>query len=285
VVVKYRSAAELATEEIRHRIHSGELEAEAKIGIDTLALEMGLSNTPVREALKLLEGEGLVRIAPRNGVYVRRISAVEVAEVYAIKLFLEPLQLRWAMLRGSSDQLQTLVDFGPRLVALARKDRLEEYVEVVEERRRLELTMARSDVLKTISQAIDGRVRLLRYRNLAQPGHMRRSSQDHQAIARAVADRDVERACMLAASAIRSATKSVLKLVGQGDGGAETVAKSLTGPWIEQLVAGAGDAGGIGFTPEPRSLGRSPASSKRAVPAAKSPVLAGTAGPSGFPKS
>jgi DNA-binding GntR family transcriptional regulator len=238
MTLDYRSAAELAAEDIRHRIHTGQLVAGAKISITHLAADMGLSSTPVREALKALEREGLVSIAPRSGVYVRRISLDEVAEVYAIKESLEPLIVRWAMLRGTAEQLDALVRIADDLGRYAAAGQLDDYVRTVEARHQALLATAGSDVLATIFHAIDGRVRLLRYRNLTQPGRMRSFAATHQAIARAIADRDLERACALTAENVRSAGRSLLRLIGQDGGGADAPASSGR-PWspAEELMA------------------------------------------------
>ncbi len=215
MAVQYRSAAELAADDIRRRIHSGELEASAMIRIKELAEVMGLSTTPVRDALRALEREGLVWIAPRSGVYVRRITTEEVLEVYAIKQSLDPLMLRWAMLRGSADELEALVDFSRKLDILARDQRLDEYIAMVEARYQAVLTMARSHVLTAISQTIDGRVRFMRHRNLAQPGQMARSASEHKIMAGAIANRDIDLACKLSAAFVRSGTQALINRVGE----------------------------------------------------------------------
>jgi GntR family transcriptional regulator, rspAB operon transcriptional repressor len=215
MAVQYRSAAELAAEEIRHRIYSGSFAPGVKLSIGDLASEMTLSTTPVREALKALEVEGLVTIAPRSGVYVREISLDEVAEVYAIKAALEPMMMRWAILRGTDEELDKIVRLAAQLAAYARDQRLDDYVRVVEERRQLLLDAARSDALISIFQAIDGRVRLLRYRNLAQQDRMTRSAHEHQALAQAVADRDVDRACALTVESVQGAARSLLHLLDE----------------------------------------------------------------------
>ena len=74
----YLSAAAVASENIRERIHSGELQPGTRIRIDELCTDLGLSTTPVRDALKALETEGLVQVVPRAWrVYVRAIPVSE----------------------------------------------------------------------------------------------------------------------------------------------------------------------------------------------------------------
>lgn len=218
-VVRYRSAVDVAADVIRHRIHSGRLEAGAAVRIKDLAAEMSLSTTPVREALQVLEREGLVRIVARSGVHVRSISTDEVLQVYAIKQALEPLMIRWVLLRSSDEELRVLAGVSRQLAALARDEKLDEYVGLVEERQRMMLAMARSDVLTTIFQTIDGRARLMRYRNLTQHGRMQRSSLEQEHLARAIDRRDVDLASELSAKYVKGATQSLLALMKKaGDG-------------------------------------------------------------------
>lgn len=248
-MVQYRSAADLAAEEIRHRIFSDQLAVGAKISINELANDMELSSTPVREALKALEAEGLVTIAPRSGVYVRRISVDEVAQIYAIKEALEPLMVKWAMLRATEEQLQTMVSYARRIAEHADRDELDDYVRVVEERRQMLLTVAASDVLTGIFQGLDGRMRLLRYRNLAQPGRMRRSSLDHQALAQAMAERDVDRACDLTAASVRSAAQSLLRLIDREEAEEAAVIRPPAWSLVEELIAQGEPDGEVALAP------------------------------------
>jgi GntR family transcriptional regulator, rspAB operon transcriptional repressor len=212
--INYRSAADLATEAIRNRIHSGQMPSGTRVLVDELAAEMAVSATPVRDALKRLENEGLVEIVPRVGVYVREIPSEEVIEVYTIKQSLEPQMARWATLRATPAQVKAFIASVPNLMELASAGDVDAYVDLIEKRRRQLLEMSRSEVLREILQTIDGRVRLLRYRNLAQPGRMRRSAIEHRGVARAVAAGDADRAATLTAEHVISATRSVLKLLG-----------------------------------------------------------------------
>lgn len=215
--IRYQSAAELATEHIRDLIHSGVLVPGSKVGIEELAAGLAISSTPVREALKQLQTEGLVQIVPRVGVYVRQIPAQEVREVYAIKESLEFLMVQWATQRGSMAQREAIGSSSEELMSVAELRDVDRYVALVEAHRLRLLEMAQSDVLLEIFRSIDARVRLLRYRNLAQPGRMVESALEHQAIARAVGAGDAARAAALAAAHVQSATRSLARLIDSSD--------------------------------------------------------------------
>lgn len=85
--------SEVATRYLRDAILDGRLRAGARIRQEALARELGTSRIPVREALRQLENEGLVILAPRVGARVAQVDFAESAELYRIREELEPLAL------------------------------------------------------------------------------------------------------------------------------------------------------------------------------------------------
>ena len=83
------SLAEQARESIRTAILDGTLAPEARITIEELAGELGISRTPIREALKALEMEGLVQLLPHRGAIVARFARDELDHRYSIRAMLE----------------------------------------------------------------------------------------------------------------------------------------------------------------------------------------------------
>ncbi len=217
-MVTWSSAADAATEHLRELINSGQLAPGAKVVIDKVAAQLGMSSTPVRDAFKRLQTEGLVDIVPRVGVYIREIPADEVRDVYAIKELLEPLMVRLATLRGTPEQRESLLSSSAALLSLSEQGDVDKYVNLVEERRVLLLAMAESEVLREVFRAIDGRVRLLRYRNLAQPGRTNESAIEHDRIGRAISAGDPEEAGALAGYHVESATRWLNRLMDDDDG-------------------------------------------------------------------
>lgn len=74
----------------------------------TIGEELGVSRTPVREALRQLELEGLVTIIPNKGAYVTGISQKDVHDIYKIRSMLEGLCARWATENISDEQIEKL---------------------------------------------------------------------------------------------------------------------------------------------------------------------------------
>jgi DNA-binding GntR family transcriptional regulator len=93
---------------IRSKIISGALELGASLSEAALASEFGVSRTPVREALKQLQTEGLVKIRPRVGTFVTIPSRAEIIELFQMKELLEGAAARVLALRGEVPELALL---------------------------------------------------------------------------------------------------------------------------------------------------------------------------------
>lgn len=93
---------------IREDILSGRYQKGEELKEKTIGEEIGVSRTPVREALRQLELEGLVTIIPNKGAYVVGISQKDVRDIYEIRSRLEGLCARWAAEEISKEQLDEL---------------------------------------------------------------------------------------------------------------------------------------------------------------------------------
>jgi DNA-binding GntR family transcriptional regulator len=101
----YATKAEAVYDEIRRRILSGVLEPAAHLNQDALAPELGVSVTPVREALRRLEAEGLVRFQAHKTVVVAPLSREELSEIYDLRLRLDPYAASLATTNASAEEI------------------------------------------------------------------------------------------------------------------------------------------------------------------------------------
>jgi DNA-binding GntR family transcriptional regulator len=88
-IPKYPNLTELAYLHIKRDILEGSFGEGTKLTEDMLADRLGISKSPVREALNRLESEGLVSIEPRRGAYVRRFTLQEACDLYGLREVLE----------------------------------------------------------------------------------------------------------------------------------------------------------------------------------------------------
>ncbi|HOA79529.1 MAG TPA: GntR family transcriptional regulator, partial [Defluviitaleaceae bacterium] len=93
---------------IREDILNGKYKSGDSIKEVVVSKELGVSRTPVREALKQLELEGLVISIPNKGTVVAGITEQDIIDIYAIRSLIEGLAARWAAIRISEEQLKQL---------------------------------------------------------------------------------------------------------------------------------------------------------------------------------
>jgi DNA-binding GntR family transcriptional regulator len=110
-------------EELRRMILSGELPRGARLPQDDLARRFGASITPVREALRLLEADGIVVAEPHRGVRVAGVDLEQVKATYVLRRLSESYAMRRAMLRVSRRDMATAREaLGDEAFTVARSE-------------------------------------------------------------------------------------------------------------------------------------------------------------------
>jgi DNA-binding GntR family transcriptional regulator len=189
-----RSASVAATELIRSAILEGRLEPGQRLKEEELARELGISRTPVREALLVLQTEGLIDSAPNRGASVRSYELDDLDDLYLLRALLESFAARLAATRITDDEIAELRASNERFVALRARD---DIVELVRENVRFHdviLAAARSERL---AQMVRGVVQLpLVYRSYVwySPDQKLISEHYHRQLTAALAAREPERA-------------------------------------------------------------------------------------------
>ena len=114
------TAQEFALAELRRAITSRELKPGEPVRQDAVADRLGMSRVPLREALKVLEGEGQVVYAPNRGYFVADLSLADLEEVYRIRRVLEAEAAREAVRHLTDDDLAALEAAHEDVVAAGR---------------------------------------------------------------------------------------------------------------------------------------------------------------------
>ena len=117
-----QSLKEIAAERIREAIVEGRLKMGESLSENFLAQNLQVSKTPIREALSLLNMEGLVNIVPQKGTFVFSMEKPEIIELCELRFALESLALRYSHERNREPFLKDL----ERLFKLMRKNQKKE---------------------------------------------------------------------------------------------------------------------------------------------------------------
>jgi DNA-binding GntR family transcriptional regulator len=167
-------------------------DAELRLDERRLSEQLKISRTPIREALARLEQEGLVRIAPRKGVFILRKSVDEILEMIIVWAALESMAARLATGRASDAQiasLRTLLASFDRAEAHAHID---QYAEANIRFHRCILKMSKCGTLTGMADGLFLHMRAIRARTMTEDDRVSRSIIDHDRIVAALEARDAD---------------------------------------------------------------------------------------------
>lgn len=208
------SLAEQAAEAIRSRIVSGEFELGEALSETALAVKLGVSKTPIREAFLRLKTEGLVEIQPQRGTFVFDMTAEEVRQLGELRELLEIAAARFAIRRGREPLAEAL----DRVVA-GMRDALKaadvsEYKRLDNDFHKLIIAHAGNDLLQACYETIAFRIQALRNRLSLDPVLNRQSFREHREFAALVRASELYRASTCLSDHIRAAWVNYLRLAG-----------------------------------------------------------------------
>jgi DNA-binding GntR family transcriptional regulator len=106
---EYKTKTTLALEALREAIQSGEIQPGERLTFASLAERLGMSTTPVREAIRILDAEGLITYRPHYGVTVPDLSIKDAEEIYMMRTLLEGFATELAVPRLTQEGVARLV--------------------------------------------------------------------------------------------------------------------------------------------------------------------------------
>ncbi len=194
-------------------IASNRLPQGARIQEDALAAQMGVSKTPVREALRRLEAEGFIRVDPHRTPEVRRLEPQDVEELYRVREYLERLAVRTLSDRRAEAILAELETCQAAAEARWAQDRPVDIGESVAYNRqyhRLIFLGTSNRRLQRMYQLIDVDVRRLAYQSIRVAGRQREAVVQHRAILEAIKAGDADQAEGITARHVQQARVDLL---------------------------------------------------------------------------
>ncbi|SHO51115.1 GntR family transcriptional regulator [Anaerocolumna xylanovorans] len=194
---------------IREDILSGKYKQNDELKETTIGQELGVSRTPVREALRQLELEGLVNIIPNKGAYVNGISEKDIHDIYIIRSYLEGLCAKWACEYITQEQIDALEEVVYLSEFHAKKEHHEQIVELDNKFHQLIYEASNSKILNHILSDFHHYVQRIRKITLASDMRAANSNKEHTAILDAIRQRDGEKAEMLAHEHIMSTIRNI----------------------------------------------------------------------------
>lgn len=188
-------------QKIREDILTGVYKEHDELREVSIGEELGVSRTPVREALRQLELEGLVTIVPNKGAYVTGITPQDVRDIYKIRSLLEGLCARWATEHITGRQIEELEEI--ILLSefhLRRKsaERAEQVSELDGKFHKVLYEASNSRILEHVLSDFHKYVQMARMMSVGAKNRAERSIEEHRDILKAIKDKDPDKAERLA---------------------------------------------------------------------------------------
>lgn len=206
--VEYRSKADLVTEHLRRAIQDGHIGPGARVVLDRVATDLGVSKVPVREAVTRLTGEGLLELKPNIGPVVPSFTADDVQETALLRVAVEAVALEGALPRHD----QASLDRAEQLLA-QMADEIEDFPEL---NVRFHCSLITPAPYPYMRQTVENLLRRAqRFSTVHRvPGYRHDAHQEHQQLFGAVARGDLAGALELNERHIKSAAEQLTQRLG-----------------------------------------------------------------------
>ena len=199
------------TNRLRQDILSGVLIAGQKLDQTSIAERFGVSRMPIRDALRTLEGEGLVQIKPGRGSFVAMINLSEFVQIYQVREALESLAMQLAIPRISDEELSVLADCVNNMEKAGQQNNLGRWVDLD---RSFHLGSYQDCQNPTLLKVIAGFWNATQhYRRvfISYPSKTDAALIHHKQLLEAFQDRDGKRAAKLMVAHIRATVRAILQ--------------------------------------------------------------------------
>ena len=192
--LRRRNLREEAVEVLRAAILGGELEPGSIHSAVSLAERLGVSPTPVREAMLELSRYGLVEVLPNRGFRVTVIDDKDLDEIYQLRVMLEVPAMELVIAHATEDQLAALEQPLAELEAAADNNDVPAFLLADRDFHLMLLAIAQNPRLVDIVAGLRDQTRIIGLRSLAEAGVLQKSASEHRPILEAVRAGDVAEA-------------------------------------------------------------------------------------------
>ncbi|MCI6101091.1 MAG: GntR family transcriptional regulator [Selenomonas sp.] len=209
----YQPLREVVCESLRDAIRRGVLKPGERLMEIQLAEELGVSRTPVREAIRKLELEGYVIMMPRRGTYVASMSIRDINEIFEIRTALESLSNGLAAERITAEELESLQRLLVQIGGYVEDGDMDNIVKTDIEFHDLLYHAARNSRLVGIISNLRDQLTRFRTLSMSYPGRLETTLEEHREIVEAISEGDVKRAKKAAERHMEMSEKTLLKAV------------------------------------------------------------------------
>ncbi|MBI4963249.1 MAG: GntR family transcriptional regulator [Desulfomonile tiedjei] len=189
-----KSVREKIYEHIRDEITYCRLNPGERLTESALAITFRASRSPIREALRQLETEGLLTFEPNKGFTVSKLSIQQVDEIYSIRWLLESYATRLTVENISQEQIEFLQEINEKCRVAANSMDLPGWLQHNSVFHNFFYDQCGNENLRMILRTLQRRIHRYKYIIVSVPGHFRTYLEEHQGILKACKRRDGEKA-------------------------------------------------------------------------------------------
>lgn len=195
---------------VRENILDGIYKAGENLIEMRLAEDLKVSRTPVREAIRQLELEGLVETIPNKGAIVKGINKKDMEDIYKIRLVLEGLAVKWAIEEISDEKIKELQEVYELMEFYTNKGDIENIEKLNTKFHQIIYEESKSNMLLHILKDFQVYAKLARYDSLKCSGRMEESLKEHGEILDAIKKKDYKLAEKYLIKHVENSSKNVL---------------------------------------------------------------------------
>ena len=179
---------ERAYQELKAWIQTGHITPHSTLSERQLAERLGMSKTPIRAALENLEAQGLVTVSPQKGIFVRELSAREIAELFDVRAAIEPFIVAQFARSSSTNSLREELESNLRqqLLAAQSEDAVTATQLDIAFHRLLAKLLQNREMMVWLERTFDKLHRSVLHVNRLSPGRLQKSYEDHAAVANSI---------------------------------------------------------------------------------------------------
>jgi len=187
-----------------------------KLDEDSLASQLGVSRTPVRESLYRLENEGIVKIIPRRGAFIVKHSKESINEILSVREVLEGLSAREAASHITDAALEVLESLSEKFSESNVRLLSKEYLQVDVKFHKTIIEASKNEWLISLMNILNDHIQMLRLRTVTFQGRPEQSLSEHRRILEALKAGDPLLAESLMREHINNVRESYLKNIEKG---------------------------------------------------------------------
>lgn len=213
----YKPLREVIFNTLREAIIVGELKPGERLMEVQLAEKMGVSRTPVREAIRKLELEGLVEMLPRKGAHVADLSVKDIMDVLEVRATLDGLATMLSATRITEDELKDLKHVQSQFINFVEKENLQGSIKKDVEFHDIIYRSSRNEKLIQIANNLREQIQRFRVIYLKDYSSTKELIKEHAEIIEGISRKDPEIAQRYAQNHIRNQEETIIKAIKRND--------------------------------------------------------------------